>query len=64
MLKLTEIKVEVPTKFSKDITEHTYFVRIHPDILKNEARFKSHCKSLVKKTYGDKAVIVGVIKGE
>lgn len=64
MLKLTEIKVEVPTKLSNAVAQHSYFVRIHPDILKNEARFKSHCKSLVKKTYGNKAVIVEVIKGE
>lgn len=63
MLKLTEIKVKVPTKFANTVTEHSYFVRIHPDVMKNEARFNSHCESLVKKTYGNKAVIVGVVKG-
>lgn len=49
MNKMVTIEIE-----STGNINHTLTVSVHSSVIKNVARLKSHCKSLVHKTYGSR----------
>ena len=61
MNQLITIEIISKIKRNEQPTRHTLTVSVHHDILKNQQRLASHCRSLAHKTYGNNVTVERVV---